>query len=106
MALSLSNLIADGLTRWSLEIQDLGGAKGASGRRGTGGKEVLLTPFGIRGMQPKIDGTKRGMFFLIRSLVSSGQVTKKPLSMALSKVDLAGKPAIAWRKVAKAILVG
>ena len=53
-----------------------------------------------------IDGTKRGRCVLIRSLVSSGQVAKKPLLMALQKEDLAGKPAVAWRKVAKAILVG
>ena len=45
MALSLSNSIADWLTRWSLKIGDLGGAKGGSGIRGTGGKEVLLAPF-------------------------------------------------------------
>ena len=45
MALSLSNSIADGLTRWSREIGDLGGAKGSLERSGMGGNKVLLTPF-------------------------------------------------------------
>ena len=95
IALGLSNLIADGLTRWSREIGDLGGAKGGLGRRGTGGKEVLLTPLEVRCMWPMIDGTERGRCCLMRSLVSSGQVAKKPLSTALQKVDLAEKPAVA-----------
>ena len=103
---SLSNSIADEFTRWSRERGDLRGVKGRSDRRGTGGSEVLLTPFGMRCMQSMIDGTERGRFFLIRSLASSGQVAKKPLSIALPKVDLVGKPAVAWRNVAKAISVG
>ena len=53
-------------------------------------------------MRPMIDGTERGKCFLMRLLVSSGQVAKKPLSIALQKVDFAGKPAGAWRNVAKA----
>ena len=64
MALSFSNSIENGLTRWSQEIGDLGGAKGGSGRRGTGSNEVLLTPFWICLMQPMIDGTKRGRYLL------------------------------------------
>ena len=92
---SLSNSIVDGLTRWSRDRGDLGGAKGGSGIRGTGGKEVLLTPLEVRRMRLMIDGTERGICFLMRSLVSSGQVAKKPLSIALQKLDLAGKPAVA-----------
>ena len=95
MALSLSNSIADGLTRWSRKIDDLGGAKGASRRRGMGGKEVLWIPLGVRCMQLMMDGTERERCFLIKSLVGSGQVAKKPLSMALQKLDLAGKPVVA-----------
>ena len=96
MALSLSNSIAEGLTRWSRDRGDLGGAKGCSGRRGTGGKEVCLTPFEVRRMRPsRIDGIERGRYFLMRLLVSLGQVAKKPLSIALQKVDLAGKPVVA-----------
>ena len=47
MALSLLNSIAEGLTRWSREMGDLGRAKGGSGRNGMGGKEVLLTPLEV-----------------------------------------------------------
>ena len=53
-------------------------------------------------MQPMIDGTERGTCFLIRSLVSSGQVAKTLLSIALQKVNLAGKSAVAQRKVVTA----
>ena len=83
MVLSLSNSIADGLTRWSREIENLGGAKGGSGIRGTGGNEVLLTPLEVRHILPMIDGTERGRCFLMRLLVRSGKVAKEPLSIAL-----------------------
>ena len=38
----------------------------------------------------------------MKSIVSSGLVALKPLSMALQKVVLAGNPVVAWRNVAKA----
>jgi len=63
---------------------------------------VLRIPWGVRRMRPMMEGTDKGRCFRMRSLVSSGQVAKKPLSMALQKVDLAGNPAVAWKKVAKA----
>ena len=97
MALSLSNSIAVGLTRCSWEIGDLGIANGNLGRRGTRGNDVLLTPFEILLMCPMMDGTERGRCFLMRSPVSSGQVAKNPLSMALQKVDLAGQLAVVCR---------
>ena len=58
------------------------------------GSLVLQTLFGVRRMQPMMEGTEIGRCFLIRSLVSSGQVAKKLLSIALQKVDLAGNPAL------------
>ena len=95
VASSLLNLIAEGLTRWSQEIGDLGGAKGDSGRRGTIGTKVLWTSLGVRCMWLIMEGTERGRSFLMRSLVSSGQVAKKPLSMAFQKEDFVGNPAVA-----------
>ena len=71
-------------------MEDLEGANGGSERRGTRGLGLLLTPFGILLMRPVMDGTKRGRFLQMRSLVSSGQVAKAPLSIAVQKVDLAG----------------
>ena len=47
-----------------------------------------------------IDGMLSGRCFLIMSLVRPGHVAKKPLSMAEQKVDLAGNPAVACRKMA------
>ena len=95
IALSLSNSIAEGLTRWLQQRGDLGGTKGGSGRRGIGNREMLLTPFGMRCMRSMIEGIERGRCFVIRSLVSLGQVAKKPLSIALFKVDLAAELAVA-----------
>ena len=63
-------------------------------RRGTGGNQILLTPFEIFLMRPMMNETERGKGFQMRSLVSWGQVAKKPLSVVLQKVDLAGKPAV------------
>ena len=65
-------------------------------------REALWTPLEARRMRPIMEGTERGRCFLMRSIVSSGQVAKKPLSMALQKVDLARNPAAVWRNVAKA----
>ena len=84
----------------------MGEAKGDSGRRGTRGNEVLLAPFGICLMRAMIDGTERGRYFLMMSLVGLGRVAKKPVSIALQKVDFSRKPAVAWMNWAKAILVG
>ena len=106
MELSLSSSIAEGLTRWSREIGDLGWAKGGSKRKGTRGKEVLRTPLEVCRMRPMIDGTERGRCFLMSSLVSSGQVAKKLFSIALQKVDFAGNPAVARRNVTKTGRVG
>ena len=60
-----------------------------------GDKEVLRTPLEVGCIRPMIDGTERGRGFLMRALVSSGQVAKKLLSMVLQKVDLLGKPTVA-----------
>ena len=89
-----------------IEFNCIGAYKMVTGKRelwrGTGGSKVLRTPLGVRRMRPMMEGTERGRCFLMRSLVGSGQVAKKPLSMALQKIDLAGNPAVAWRNVAKA----
>ena len=90
----IANSIADELIRWSWETGSLGGTGGGSERRGT------------RGNGSHDGWDRERAMFPMRSLVSSGQVAKKPLSIALEKVDLAGKPAVAWRNWARAILVG
>ena len=45
---------------------DLGGGKGGSGRKGTGVKEVRLTPLEIYCMRPMMEGTERGRCFRMR----------------------------------------
>ena len=57
-------------------------------------------PCGWRRILPMMDGMLSGRCFLIRSLVRPGHVAKNPLSMAEQKVDLAGNPAVACRKMA------
>ena len=96
--MSLSNSIAEGLTRWSQEIGDLGGAKGGSGRSGAGGNEILLTPLEVGRIRLMIDGAERGRCFLMTSVASSGQVAKKPLSMDLQKGDLAARGSQRWHE--------
>ena len=102
----MSNSIASVLTRWSREIGDFGGAKDGLGGSGPQGRKVLQMPLGVQLMQPMMAGTERGRCFLMMLLVSSGQVAKKPLSMALQKVDFVGNLAVAWRNVAKACREG
>ena len=46
---------------------------------------VLRIPWGVRRMRPMMEGIDKGRCFRMRSLVSSGQVAKKPLSMAFQK---------------------
>ena len=76
-------------------IGDRGGANGGSERRVAESSLALRTPFGVRRMRPMMECTEVGRCLQMRSLVSSGQVAKKLLSIALQMVDLAGNPAVA-----------
>ena len=60
---------------------------GGSERRVVEGSLVLRTPFGVRRMQSMLEGTERGRYLKMRSLVSSDQVAKKPLSIRCQRME-------------------
>ena len=67
---------------------------------------VLRIPCLVRWSRPIIVGIEFSMCLRTRRLQSPGHVVRNPLSIARHKVVTGGKPAAAWRNMARRFAVG